>query len=118
MERVLALDELVEDQARRRSTRRVRWASIAVHRRCSMEGRCTTLSSELSDGGGVVACRGGDVPGEGGSTTVAAEVLRRQHGRGQGVGCEANATHPWRRGGAVPHHRRKSLMRHGCTQGG
>ena len=45
-----------------------------------------------------------------GSTAAAAEVLRREHGRRQGMWWEANATHPWRSRGAVPHHRRKSLM--------
>ena len=64
MEQGLALDELVEDQALRRGTRRVRWASIAVHRRWSKEGCCTTPSSELSDGGGVVARRKGDISAE------------------------------------------------------
>ena len=111
LEQGLALDELVGDQARRRGTRRVRWASIAVHRRCSMEGCCTTPSSELSDGGGVVARREGDVPAEKlQSTAAAAEVLRREHLRGQGLWWEANATHPWCSRGAAPHHRRKSLM--------
>ena len=109
MEQGLALDELVKDQARRRGKRRVRWASIAVHRRCSMEGCCTTPSSELSDGGGVVERRVMFL-GKLGSTAAAAEVLRREHGRGKGVWWEANATHPWRSRGAVPHHRRKSLM--------
>ena len=41
---------------------------------------------------------------------AAAEVLRREHGRGKGVWWEANATHPWRSRGAVPHHRLKSLV--------
>ena len=45
-----------------------------------------------------------------GSTAATAELLRREHGRGQGVWWEANATHPWRSRGAVPHHRQKSLM--------
>ena len=63
LEQGLTFDELL-DQARRRGTMRVRWASIAVHRRCSMEGCCTTPSSEPSDGGGVAARREGDVPGE------------------------------------------------------
>ena len=44
------------------------------------------------------------------STAAAAEILPREHGRAQGVWCEANATHSWRSMGAVPHHRRKSLM--------
>ena len=111
MEQGLALDELIEDQARRRGTKRVRWASIAVPRRCSMEGCCITPSSELSDDGSVVARREGDVPAEKlGSTAAAAEVLRRGHGRGHGVWWEANATHPWRGRGAVPHHRRKALI--------
>ena len=66
LEQGLTFDELLEDQARRRGTMRVRWASIAVHRRCSMEGCCTTPSSELSDGGGVAARREGDIPGEAG----------------------------------------------------
>ena len=74
-------------------------------------GGCTTPSSELSDGGGVVARREGDVPAEKlQSTAAAAEVLRREHLRGQGLWWEANATHPWCSRGAVPHHRRKSLM--------
>ena len=45
-----------------------------------------------------------------GSTAAAADVLRREHDRGQGVWWEANATHPWGSRGAVPHHRQKSLM--------
>ena len=45
-----------------------------------------------------------------GRTAAAADVLRREHGRGQGVWWGANATHPWRSWDAVPHHRRKSLM--------
>ena len=65
-EKGLALDDLVEDQARRRGTRKVRWASIAAHRRCSMEGSCTTPPSELSDGGGVAARREGGIRGEAG----------------------------------------------------
>ena len=48
--------------------------------------------------------------GKMGSTAAAAKVLRREHGRGQGVWWEANATHPWCSRGAVPHHRRKYLM--------
>ena len=37
-----------------------------------------------------------------GSTAAAAEVLRREHDRGQGVWWKANATHPWRSSDAVP----------------
>ena len=102
MEQGLALDELIEDQARRRGTKRVRWASIAVPRRCSMEGCCITPSSELSDDGSVVARREGDVPAEKLGSTAAAEVLRRELDRGQGVWWKANAIHPWRSSDAVP----------------
>ena len=35
-------------------------------------------------------------------STAAAEILRREHDRGQGVRWEANATHPWRSRDAVP----------------
>ena len=79
-------------------------------RRCSMEGCCTTPSSEILDGGGVAARREGDIPAETQASTAEAEVLQREHGRGQGVWWEANATHPWRSTDALPHHCRKSLM--------
>ena len=100
-EQGLAVDELVEDQPRTRGTRRVRWASIAAHRRCSMEGCCTTPSSEHSDGGGVAARRGGDIPGEAWkyssnrSPTTGALSWVRSLGK-------ANATHPWLSSDAVP----------------
>ena len=42
-------------------------------------------------------------------STAAAEVLRRDHDRGQGVWWEVNATHPWRSRDAVSHHRRDAL---------
>ena len=66
LEQDLELDELVEDQPRTRGTRRVRWASIAIHRRCSMEGCYATPSSEPSDGGGVTARREDRIPAEAG----------------------------------------------------
>ena len=37
-----------------------------------------------------------------GSTAAAAEILRGEHDRGQGVWWEANATHPWRSRDAMP----------------
>ena len=110
MEQGLALDELVEDQARRRSTRRVRWASIASTAGAAWRGdvphhrRNSPTVEALLHAGKVMFL------GKLGSTAAAAEVLRREHGCGQGVWWEASATHPWRSRGAVPHHRRKSLM--------
>ena len=99
MEQGLALDELVEDQARRRGTRRIQWASIAVHRRCSMEGyhrrNSPTVEAWLQAGRVIFL-------GKLGRTAAAAEVLRRVHGCGQGVWWQANATHPWRSIDAVP----------------
>ena len=93
LEQGLAFDELVEDQARRRGTRRVRWASIVIPRRCSVEGCCTTPSSELSDGGVPHHRRSSLMVearlhvdrvtflGKLGSTAAATEALRREHGR-------------------------------------
>ena len=107
LEHGLALDELVQDQAPRRGTRRGRWASIAVHRRCSMERyhrrNSPTVEAWLHAGRVMFL-------GKLGRTAAAADVLLREHGRGQGVWWGANATHPWRSWDAVPHHRRKSLM--------
>ena len=115
LEQGLEVDEPVEDQPRTRGTRRVRWASIATHRRFSMEGCCATPSSEISDGGGVAA-RGEVIVLRKLEITAAAEVLRREHDRGQRVWWEANATHPWRSRDAVAHHRRNALTIRGRRQ--
>ena len=92
LEHGLALDELVQDQAPRRGTRRGRWASIAVHRRCSMERyhrrNSPTVEAWLHAGKVIFL-------GKPGSAAAEAEVRRWEHGRGRGVWWEANATHPW-----------------------
>ena len=109
LEQGFAVDELVEDQLRTRGTRRVGWASIVIHRRCSMEECCTTRLLELSDGGGVTALREGDILRKLAST-AATEVPRREYDRGQNVWWEAHANHPWRsRDTMLCHHRRNAL---------
>ena len=96
LEHGLALDELVQDQAPRRGTRRGRWASIAVHRRCSMERyhrrNSPTVEAWLHAGKVIFL-------GKPGSAAAEAEVRRWEHGRGRGVWWEANATHPWQQQG-------------------
>ena len=94
LEKGLALDELVEDQAQRRGTRTVRSASIAAHRRCSMEGCCTTLSSELCDGGGVAARREGDVPGEAGKYSSSSRTKSYDGSMVVGKECGRRLTQP------------------------